>query len=388
MRRSRALPALLVAGFGALATAACTARDTVAISGAVDESLDAFCEGGGAPVLADGTCTGRLAESLFRHAVCGCSGLDFNGDLVADSFDSRVDDGLRGGADVASNVSLSGNGTMDISGNVVIGGPDGVRASELLHVGGDLTSAGSLGRPGSAIEVERAAWIGGDIMVESLTVSALTVRQGVSIEGDVMAGTTEMADFEVPLPCRCDQAVDVAERLAVHQQTNHNAERELDPAQLSGVDGDADLELKCGRFYLDEISGDSAGRIAIRATGRSALFVGGNITTQQDLDIEIGPDGELDLFVGGNIQVSGVSRWGDPSRPRLLRIYVAAGGAIALSDGSVLAGNLYAPLADLASSAARLELYGSMVVNRVAGAASMEVHHDLAIADASRTCDD
>jgi hypothetical protein len=387
MRRSRALPALLVAVFVALVAAACTARDTVAVrGGAVDESLEAFCDGGGAPVLADGTCTGQLAESLFRHAVCGCGGLDFNGDLVADAFDSRVVDG-PGRANVASNVSLSGNGSMDISGNVVIGGPDGVRANELLHVAGDLISAGSLGRPGSAIEVEGAAWIGGDIMVESLTVSALTVREGVSIEGDVMAGTTEIADFEVPQPCRCEEAVDVAERLAVHQQINHNAERGLDPAHLSRVDGDADLPLQCGRFYLDEISGDGAGRITIRVVGRSALFVGGNITTQQDLDIEIGPDGELDLFVGGNIQVSGVSTLGDPSRPRLLRIYVAAGGSIALSAGSVLAGNLYAPLADLASSAP-LELYGAVVVSRVNGAASIDVHHDLAIADASETCDD
>ncbi len=384
--RRRALPSLLVAVFVALAVG-CTTRDTVAISGAVDDSLDDFCDGGGAPVLVDGTCTGRLAESLFRHAVCGCSGLDFNGNLIADAFDSRVGDGPGRGADVASNVGLSGNGSMDISGNVVIGGPDGVQAGELLHVAGDLTSAGSLGRPGSAIEVEGAAWIGGDVMVESLTVSALTIREGASVEGEVMAGTTEMADVEVPPPCRCDQAVDVAERLAAHQQSNHNAEIGLDPAELSRVDGDAVRELPCGRFYLDEISGDGAGQIAIRAMGRTALFVGGNISTQHDLTVEIGPDAELDLFVGGNIQVSGVSRLGDPTRPRLLRIYVAAGGSIALSAGSVLAGNLYAPLADLASSAP-LELYGAVVVNRVNGAASIDVHHDLAIADASETCDD
>lgn len=383
MRRSPALPAVLLA----VLSAACTARDTVAISGAVEDSLDAFCDGGGAPVLVDGTCTGRLAETLFRHAVCGCSGLDFNGDLTADAFDSRVGDGPGRGADVASNVGLSGNGTMNISGNVVIGGADGVQAGELLHVAGDLTSAGPLGRPGSAIEVEGAAWIGGDVMVESLTVSALTIREGASVEGQVMAGTTEMADVEVPPPCRCDQAVDVAERLAAHQQTNHNAEIDLDTAALRQVDGDVDLELPCGRFYLDEISGDGEGRITIRAMGRTALFVGGNISTQHDLIVEIGPEGELDLFVGGFVQVSGVSNLGDPARPRALRIYVAAGGSIALSAGSVLAGNLYAPLADLASSAP-LELYGAVVVNRVNGAATIDVHHDLAIADASETCSD
>jgi hypothetical protein len=386
MRRGRALPAVIVVLFVALA-AACTARDTVAISGAVEGSLDSFCDGGGAPVLADGTCTGQLAETLFRHAVCGCSGLDFNGDLTADAFDSRVGDGPGRGADVASNVSLSGNGAMDISGNVVISGPAGVQAGELLHVAGDLTSAGALGRPHSAIEVEGAAWIGGDVMVESLTVSALTVREGASVQGEIIADTTEMADIQVPQPCRCEEAVDVARRLGVHQQTNHNVEAGIDAAALSQVEGDAELMLPCGRFYLDEISGDGAGQIAIRAMGRTALFVGGNITTQQDLIVDIGPEAELDLFVGGNIQVSGVSSLGDPARPRLLRIYVAAGGSIALSDRSVLAGNLYAPLADLASSAS-LELFGAVVVNRLNGAASIDVHHDLAIADASETCDD
>jgi len=377
----------LLAPAALIAAGACTARDTVAVSGAVDDSLDVFCEGGGAPVLADGTCTGRLAETLFRHAVCGCSGLDFNGDLTADAFDSRVGEGPGRGADVASNAGLSGNGAMNISGNVIIGGPDGVQAGELLHVAGDLTSAGSLGRPGSAIEVEGAAWIGGDVMVESLTVSALTIREGASVEGQVMAGTTEMADVDVPPPCRCDQAVDVAERLAEHALANHNAELELDPAALSRVDGDATLELPCGRFYLDEVSGDGPGRISIRAMGRTALFVGGNISTQHDLVVEIGPEAELDIFVGGNIQVSGVSTLGDPTRPRTLRIYVAAGGSIAMSAGSVLAGNLYAPLADLASSAP-LELFGAVVVNRVTGAATVDVHHDLAIADASETCGD
>ena len=368
--------------------AACTARDTVAISGA-DGDLAAFCEGEGPPTLADGTCSGELAETLFRHAVCGCGSLSFGGDLETDGFDSRVAPYVPGGVGghVASNVGLDGSLDMTVRGDVTVG-PEGIEAGERFEVLGELSSGGPLGRSGSQILVGGGAQIAGDVDVESIDVGgALITPAGTTVSGTVTAVTRETADVNVPPPCRCEDALDVKAVIARHAVVNHNAELEIDEDELADVEGDRELDLPCGRFYLDRIQGQDAGTITIRAGGRTALFVDGNITLQQDLVVELAAGAELDLFVGGNIQVAGISTLGDPEQPRSLRLYVASGGSIALSAGSLLAGNLYSPLSDLASSAP-IEVFGALVVNRVNGAATVTVHHDRAIADAADECVD
>ncbi|HTE55034.1 MAG TPA: hypothetical protein VK698_29480 [Kofleriaceae bacterium] len=380
----RVLAAALLAAAGA-----CTARDTVATSGAADDDLPGYCAGTGPPVLVDGTCSGELAEELFRRAVCGCGSLSFGSDLVTDGFDSRIAPYASGGlgGDVASNQGVDGSQGMDIGGELNVG-PEGIEAGPILHVAGDLISGGQLGRSSSEIEVEGAARVAGDVSVASLSVGGtLITRPGAAVSGEITAGAEESAEVSVPPPCRCDDALDVAGVIADHALVNHDAELGLEPDALRDVDGDATLELPCGRFYLDEIGGSTDGTVLVRATGRTALFVGGNISLQQNLDVEIGPDAELDLFVAGSIQVSGRAALGDPDRPRALRIYVASGGSVSVSAGLALAGNLYAPLADLASSA-ELEVFGALVVNHVNGAATVLVHHDRAVDDAGDSCVD
>jgi hypothetical protein len=372
----------------ALLSSACTARDTVAALGAAGDDLGAYCDGDGPPVLADGRCSGELAESLFRHAVCGCDSLAFGGDLVTDGFDSRVAPYAPGGVGghVAANLGLDASQAMDIGGDVTVAGAEGIEAGTIFEVAGDLASGGPLGRSSSDILVEGAARVAGDVTVASLTVGgALTTPDGATVQGEIDAPALESAAVSVPRPCRCEDELDVAGVVADHAGENHNADIELDSRALVDIDGDAELDLPCGLFYLDEVLGTGAGTITIRADGRTALFVAGNITLQQDLIVELGPDAELDLFVAGHIQVAGASQLGDPARPRALRVYAARGGSIALSAGSSLSANLYAPLSDLASSAP-LELFGALVVNRINGAATVAVHHDRAIAGAADAC--
>jgi hypothetical protein len=131
VRRRASGLALAVAGAAAAATG-CSTRDTIATQGGRppdDVGRDEYCAGSGPPVLIGGTCTGDVAEELFRHAVCGCASLAFN-DLVTDGFDSRVAPYAGGGVggDVASNVGLDANGVMDIGGNVTVSGAEGIEA--------------------------------------------------------------------------------------------------------------------------------------------------------------------------------------------------------------------------------------------------------------------
>ena len=380
MIRGRAAAAASIAAL----IAGCSARDTIAVTGVAGDDLAGYCEGSGPAVLVDGTCSGELAEDLFRHAVCGCGGLAFGGRLTTDGFDSRIAPYAPGGlgGDVASNVGVDGNQEMDIGGGLEAGG-EGIEAGPVLRVAGDLVSGGPLGRSSSAIEVGGSARLAGDLDVQSLSVGGtLTTRPGATVSGEVTAAAEESAEISVPPPCRCEEAVDVAALIEEHELVNHDAELGLEPDALEGIAGDRTLELPCGRFYLGEIRGDGPGTVTVRATGRTALFVGGNVTLGQDLVVELEPAAELDLFVAGNVQVSGRATLGDPARPRALRLYVASGGSIALPSGSTLAGNLYAPRADIAASAT-LEVHGALVANRVNGADAITVHHDRAVADAS-----
>jgi hypothetical protein len=341
-------------------------------------------------VLVGGSCTGDFAEELFRHAVCGCASLQFSSELVTDGFDSRVAPYGSGGSggDVASNVGLHGNRSMRINGNVVVSGGEGIEAGDSrLDVAGDLDCGGALGRPNSTVAVTGSARIAGNVNVASMTVGGtLTSSPGASVpaEPTVIAQSRQTATVSVPAPCTCS-GIDVPALIATHAAANHDDDIGLSPRALTSVSGDQTLELPCGRFYLDEISGNGAGTVTVRATGRAALFIGGNVTLGQSLIIDVRPGAELDLFVRGSFQVSGAIHLGDPAQPRALRMYLAAGGSLSLAGGSLLAGNLWAPKADLASSGP-LEVFGALVVNRINSAAQVVLHYDRAVAFAADGC--
>lgn len=373
---------LAVAALAAiLVCAACASRDVVAVDAVAD--LNAYCRGTGPPVLVDGTCTGRLAEVAFDHAACACGDLSI-ADLTTDGFDSRTAPWAPGGTggDVGGNAGFDFGGGANVGGALTIAG--GVEAGTRLDVLGDLDVGGTLGRPSSAIGVGGAARIGGDVDVASLHVAGtLTMPASAARHGDISPVPIAGAVL-VPAPCRCD-AVAVSAIVDEHRAANDDAAIGLAPDALADVHGDATLDLPCGRFYLTRIQASGGGRITLRATGRTALFVVEDVTVDGVLDVEVAEGAELDLFLAGNVNLSGNALLGDPARPRALRIYAGAGGSINLSAGSRLAGNLYAPAADLASSAP-LEVFGSLLVNHLALGAGITVHRDRAIASAGADC--
>jgi hypothetical protein len=378
----------------AATTSACSARDTIATVGGRppdDVGRDEYCAGSGPPVLLGGSCTGEIAEEVFRHAVCGCASLAFNADLVTDGYDSRVAPYSPGGlgGDVASNVGLDGSRGMTIGGDVVVSGSEGVEAGDRLDIGGDLDCGGPLGRSSSPITVDGSARIAGALDVGSLDVAgSLTTPPEVTVPPEVTAQTRQTAAVSVPDPCACDDRVlDVAAVVAAHKDANHDDDIGITPASWAAISGDATFEVPCGRFYLDEIRGTGNGTVTLRAVGRTAIFVGGNVSLDQSLVIEVAADAELDLFIDGTIQVSGAIKLGDPAKPRALRVYVDAGGSLSLAGGSVIGGNLYAPRADLAV-AGPLEVFGALTVNRINSAAQVVLHYDRAVAFASDGCVD
>lgn len=330
------------------------------------------------------TCTGREAAATFTQALCVCGDLDLAGSLATSSVDAS-------GATFASGGAVGVNGDLDVAGAIEVGSlavarDVGLAGSADIHgdarVDGDLALAGTW-------RVDRDAWIAG-------SVDAATGEAGFVIERDlyqpvgagrdevVVGGAVIEAPFELPAPCPCDegQLVPVAAIVAEAARDNDDAVRGVDPSALAGVIGSAVAELPSGRVYFDEISG--AGDVTLYARGRTAVFVGGDVSMAGSFAIELAPGAELDLYVGGDLDVAGSITLGDEARPSAARLWVARG--IDLAGSAFLAGDVYAPHASL-SAAGDVEIVGAAFFGTVDLAGSLTVRYDRAVLDAGDACD-
>lgn len=358
-----------------------TPVDTTPVDPAPTGTTSAFCQGSGAPVLLDGTCTGDLSRRAFARAACSCA-LSTLDELVTDGFDSRVGPWVAGGAggDVGALWGLSSNALLRIGGNLAVARGD-LQAGPTLHVAGELALAGGLTGAVTDATVGGSAWIGGDVRVASLAVTGvLTTAPGAVLSGAISAGSTVSAPVTVPDPCPCSttEAVDVDAIVAQHRAVNDNAAIGLSAGRLAAVGAADTLALPCGRYFVDRIQG---GGLTLRATGRVALFVGGDLTLWGALTVALDPGAELDLFVAGAVNLPASVTLGDPSRPSALRLWFSRGGTINVPFDASWAANLYAPSADFAVTTP-VDLFGSIMVSRVNNSAPLRIHHDRAITGA------
>ncbi|MCP3100580.1 hypothetical protein LZ198_17050 [Myxococcus sp. K15C18031901] len=398
---------------GSLPFGACTVRDPVAIIGAPDGSvgpvstpdsgtsssedpedeLAAFCASSG-PLLLEGSsvtdekvCTGHLAERSFRHALCSCDRLAFSASLTTDAFRSSLGKYTPGGVGggVATNGGLAANDRVDVGGELSAGGLDGIRLGRSLTVRGLLYSGGPLTGDVTA-EVIGDAWVRGDVGLASLKVDGrLAVPEGRVMSGAVQATQLSREPVASVAPCACDTStrMDIPGLIANHATRNHNAAIGLDADTLRGFTGERSLELPCGRFYLSGIEGE--GRLDLVIRERTALFVRDGVVIGERLSIQVVPPGELDLFIGADMTVAGALALGSPDAPARTRVYVAGTGALGISAGSVIAGNLYAPDATLNLSG-NAEVFGSLFVRHIESSGTLALHYDADVLALGSAC--
>ncbi len=381
-----------------MATAGCSTSDTVAFGGDggaitdgstinADASLwETYCEGSGPPVLvgdggdATDVCTGNLAEATFQNAICSCQDLVLSAGLITDSFDSSVGPYTPGGSlgSVASNGAVRSNATMDVRGDLSGAGPGGVSAGISAGVLGNLASGGDLGDAAATISVGGDSSIAANISLTDFSVAGtLTVPVASTIDVSGMAnfGALVRAPVAVPSPCACEpqQLLDVAGFVSAHQNQNYNDSIPITPDHLDGFVGPAELVLPCGLYYLRTIRG--TGPLTIRAQGRVALFVDGDIDLDDLFVISLAPGAELDVFITGSVTSAAALQLGDVSRPAALRIYLSAAASLDLSAATTIAGNLYAPQALISLSGAT-EIFGALFVQRISSSSGLTVHYD------------
>jgi hypothetical protein len=184
-----------------------------------------------------------------------------------------------------------------------------------------------------------------------------------------------------PCPCEASELVPIAELVAAAKANNENQILGIAPDDLAAITSNKRWSLSCGRYYLSRIAG--TGNLAIRVTGKVALFIDGSIDLKGTLSFDLDSGAEIDVFVKQDLQVQGPLALANKNRPAAGRMWVGGTQAIRLSSPFI--GNLYAPRANVGSTIA-LEIWGSIFAADFTVGAVANVYYDRAILSMGDAC--
>lgn len=336
-------------------------------------------------------CAGWIARRAFSHAICSCGDLDVGAVLASSPLDSSVEGEVedRKGAAIGANGNYSGGEYVRIDGSFTVSGPAAVVSRGGIDVAGDLRLSAPVSAAGP-IFVGRDAWL----LEEASSMSFITVARDLhlgpssSIAGAgpaIALGKTVQESFEIAPPCKCanDELVDIDDVVSQGMTQNDNDRIGLALDALSNVASPKQQTLSCGRFALQQISGEA--EIALRIAGRVVLVVDGDVEAGRKFALELEPGAALDLFVRGDLSISGESLIGDATRPAATRVYVLGAGDIALPGTARFSANLYAPHARLTVLAVG-DVYGSAFGAAVSSLGPLLARYDRAVLQADADC--
>jgi hypothetical protein len=338
------------------------------------------------------TCVGELAARTFPFALCSCSDVDLGAGFRTDSFDHGAGPYdptavmAAGGGPVGVNGGVSVVAGAEVNGTLIVAGGGTLSIGDVETIRGDLKTNGNL-VVGQSVLVRRDAWVRGYITASGSIFIAGNLVQPLGITppaGLRVGGVTRSENFTIPAPCACASGDDAAILTAITEgrAANNNAEVPLTPADLTNPLGPGPIRLPCGRFYVDGVAGSAP--LTITVEGRAALFVGGDFVAWDGLTLDLLPGAELDVFVAGNFDLGTAHSFGDPRVPAALRVYVA-GASASMGNATTFAGNLYAPVATVAT-AQNIEIFGSVAAGGVHSTDGLAIHFDRAVLNAGVGC--
>jgi hypothetical protein len=338
-------------------------------------------------------CSAWAARRVFGHALCSCGGVEVPDALVTDVMDSGNDgaESPRGGASVGINGDYAGGDYLRVDGSLTISGSTALVSAGGFDVGGDVRLRGAASAAGP-IFIARDAWLLGEVSTLSYVSVGRDVYLGPAgalsaLGATSVRGTSTMTTFELAPPCACepDHVLDIAGIVADVVSANDNGRIGLALDALTDVASPIALDLSCGRYALQGISG--AGPIALRISGRVVLAVDGDVELPPGFSIDLGPEAQLDWFITGNLRIDPVASIGSIERAAAIRTYLLGTNEIALSGAPTVAMNLYAPHADVTVDLAG-NVYGGIFAANVGASGLLFVHYDRAVLRADEACTD
>ena len=356
----------------------------------------AKCTGGGPQIEVDATpqgrrrCTGNLAEEVFRWGLCSCDGLTFGERLTTDAYDSTLGRyqpgglgagvGTNGGIEVSNGAEIRGALWASSMSGATFG--DSTVVHQQMHVGGDLDVS-------SSSEFRKDARVEGDVQADAATfLQTLFVHPDSNVSSGVTYGTLDDSTrFDVQNACtQCEAAdrIPVGEIVERHDgSSNDNQAIGLSPDAMNGVNDGQVLELPCGEYYLSEMNIDN--KATIRVTGRTALYIGGDVRVGSNLTIKPSANAELDVFISGNVSIEEGVELGDAAYPASTRFYVGGQQGVYFSNQARMAGFVYAVPGGITVDEG-IQLYGGMYTQDLNASNAVDIHYDRAILGAGKTC--
>ncbi|NUP11865.1 MAG: hypothetical protein HOW73_37945 [Polyangiaceae bacterium] len=349
------------------------------------------CGNGGPPIVIGDTPSSCTAMTAFTWAICSCDDAVFSSTLLTDAYDSSAGPYQAPGelgAGVGTNGRFTTSSPADISGALWSSDATGVGLSNDLAVGLELHSGGKYNSsaPGT---VGADAFINGDVSTpQTLAITGdLHVPTGADVDDGVTYASLVNEPVDVPPPCACDpaQLLDIAGIVATRATNNDNALIGLDPAVTTNPSEAIRIDLYCGHYYLDEISGSHD--VTIVAHGNTALYIGGDVQLSQALNITVDPGYSLDVLIAGHLSVSSGSAFGSPNYPAMTRVYIGGTGGFGMSAGSLFGAFFWAGHGPVTTSGGT-EIFGGVFAGDLQASAGVTVHYDLAVQSLDDDCDD
>ncbi len=337
-----------------------------------------FCAGNGGILLpGDDICTGDLGEKTFTFALCSCTNFTTAGVFTVDAFNSDANkpQPVNGGS-----VGINGNyTTVALAG---IGGAlwvDGKVSTVAIHDVGETLQCGGDVSATVVSHVNEDAYVEGNIggILPLMTIDGDLHMPANKVNGGALVlGQTIKGPVNVETPCDCNNPIDVDKIVQGYEQDNDNAAAGIDEDLLDDVILPLQIELPCGVYFFSDIQHLLALKIVL--TGRTVIAVDGDLTSIGLLDLELGPDAELDLFIAGDASFADLATLGDTKRPAAFRMYV--GGQVTFASLFTFGGNLYQPNA-VFNAAGLSSIWGSLYVGGINLVGAFAIHYDEAILD-------
>lgn len=356
----------------------------------------AKCAGGGPQIDVrtktggDKRCVGNVAERVFRWAACSCEELIVSDLMSTDAYDStlgRYRGGGLGGS-VGTNARIEVNNDADVRGSVWASGQGRTKFDSKTEIHQQLQAAGTVEFADDS-NVRGDGYVVGDVTADDVRFhQALNVRPGSSLDGQISYGSLNRSS-QVSVGQACDQCA-AADRIPVQEiveerqgNANDNDRINLNADALTNLTDPTVLELPCGEYYLSEISANE--KVTIRADGRTALYIDGDVQVGNNLTIKPSSSGELDVFVNGDVVLNSASTIGDPAYPASTRFYVGGEGGWQMRDSVRVGAYIYAVPGGLVADD-DLTVYGGVYAQQVDAGNDIDIHYDRAILDAGRNC--
>jgi hypothetical protein len=335
--------------------------------------------GCGAPISLGDECAGAAAAKRLRYALCSCSPLVLERGLFTEGGSGS---GMTGPppAAVGSDEHIQIAGPAQVAGVLEAAGLLGVSFNHAAGILGTLRSGGTLlSSSAQFLSIYGDAFVDGDVLGRIDIGGILNVPVDAAVSTSVVAQDIKLGPVEVPPPCDCGAAPDLAGAIAEHTKVNDNAAIHLSPEALAG--GQTVLDLPCGAYYLSQIKTPPMQELELRVHGRAALFVAGDVYLGDSLRVNLDAMAELDLVIGGDLYAP----FGIAGGPTSESVRVWLAGTTLRAGDPPLRAAIYAPNATVIADD-NLSVDGALFAAAISAPGDVGIRYDAEILNAGVSC--